>query len=145
MSDPLRKGRLWNTRSGNRWLWGGTLLLMMGGVFLVCWTGFSLTGILPPCIFHSFTGMDCPGCGTTRMVAALLDGQWGRAFALNPLMFIAFAALALFYLWFLIRTFLPGWKPLKLRFPLWAAVTLGGILVLYWFLRNTPLYASWFS
>lgn len=145
MSESGRKGWLWNTRCGNRCLWGGLLLLGMVLVLLYHLTGFSLTGILPPCIFHSFTGMDCPGCGTTRMVEALLDGQCGRAFALNPLMFTAFAALALFYLWFLIRTFLPGWKPLKLRFPLWAAVILGGILVLYWFLRNTPLYASWFS
>lgn len=144
MSDPIRKGWLWNTRSGNRWLWGG--ILTLGAVFALLYhlTGMSITGILPPCIFHTFTGMDCPGCGTTRMVAAMLNGQWGAAFSLNPLMFLTVIALVLFYLWFLVRTFLPGWKPLKWRLPLWAVASVGGILVFYWFLRNTSLYASWF-
>ena len=145
MSDPVWKNWLWNTRSGNRWLWGGVLLL---GVMLASFyhmTGISLTGILPPCLFHTFTGMDCPGCGTTRMVVALLDGELYRAFTLNPLMFVAFTVLVLFYLWFLIRTFLPGWKPLSIHFSFPVAVTLGIIAALYWFLRNTPLYASWFS
>lgn len=142
MSDPVRKGRLWNTRSGNRWLWGGILLLLTGGAFLVRWTGFSLTGVLPPCIFHALTGMDCPGCGTTRMTEAILRGEFGEAFVLNPLMFLVFAALAMLYLWFFVRTFLPGWKPLKIRINAPALAAFTAVLLIYWVLRNTSWYAS---
>lgn len=144
MSDPGRKGRLWNTRGGNRLLWGGCLLVLALLVLLYRLGGISLTGILPPCIFHTLTGMDCPGCGTTRMAEAVLRGEFGEAFVLNPLIFLAFAALALLYVWFLVRTFLPGWKPLKLRLSWPGAAVMAGVLVLYWILRNTPLYASWF-
>jgi hypothetical protein len=40
----------------------------------------------PPCPFHAFTGWDCPGCGTTRAIAAMLHGDLLRAFSLNPLL-----------------------------------------------------------
>jgi hypothetical protein len=42
-------------------------------------------GIFPPCPLHALTGFQCPGCGGLRATHALLHGDVGAAFALNPL------------------------------------------------------------
>ena len=48
----------------------------------------------PRCWFHETTGLLCPGCGSTRALHALLHGEWGRAWSLNPLAVIALPAVA---------------------------------------------------
>ena len=40
----------------------------------------------PDCLFHTLTGLHCPGCGSTRAVHQLLQGHVGAALALNPLL-----------------------------------------------------------
>ena len=42
-------------------------------------------GIFPPCPLHEFTGLWCPGCGSTRALHQLLHGHLMTAFRLNPL------------------------------------------------------------
>ena len=37
------------------------------------------------CPFRLVTGLPCPGCGTTRSVAALLDGRLADSLSFNPL------------------------------------------------------------
>jgi hypothetical protein len=37
------------------------------------------------CPFKLLTGFPCPGCGTTRAVAALLDGRLSDSIGFNPL------------------------------------------------------------
>lgn len=49
-------------------------------------------GFYPACPFLTLTGFQCPGCGTTRALHALLHGQVGDAFRLNPLLFAALGA-----------------------------------------------------
>ncbi len=54
------------------------------------WLGLvALTRVVAPdavlCTFRRVTGEPCPGCGTTRGVAALAKGEIGPAFAHNPL------------------------------------------------------------
>ncbi|HKR65370.1 MAG TPA: DUF2752 domain-containing protein [Thermoanaerobaculia bacterium] len=41
----------------------------------------------PHCAFHDWTGLDCPGCGTTRALHELLHGRIGNAFRLNAMLF----------------------------------------------------------
>lgn len=55
------------------------LLFILGlvGVWL------SETGHGIPCIFHAVTGLQCPGCGVTRMLSALLHGDWRGAWESN--------------------------------------------------------------
>lgn len=40
----------------------------------------------PRCWLYQTTGLQCPGCGATRAVHALLNGRLGEAFRLNALM-----------------------------------------------------------
>ena len=41
--------------------------------------------IYPVCPIHALTGWHCPGCGSTRALAAMLTGRFGHAFHYNPL------------------------------------------------------------
>lgn len=47
----------------------------------------------PPCPFRLLTGLQCPGCGSTRAFHQLLHGHLGAALALNPLLPLYLAAL----------------------------------------------------
>jgi hypothetical protein len=42
-------------------------------------------GFYPECPIHHFFGILCPGCGTTRALAALLRGHIAEALRFNPL------------------------------------------------------------
>lgn len=60
-------------------------LLLIGlsyGIF-VRKTGFAI-----PCIFYRITGLQCPGCGVTRMCLALMRFDFVSAYHYNKLLFI---------------------------------------------------------
>ncbi|MBN9311487.1 MAG: DUF2752 domain-containing protein [Chryseobacterium sp.] len=81
----------------------------------------------PSCPFKSFTGLDCPGCGSQRAVHEMLHLHFGEAFRKNAL-----AVLALPYI-FLILLF-----PKTRRFLLsnTALLLIIATLVGYFFFRN---------
>ncbi|MEU4805917.1 DUF2752 domain-containing protein [Actinosynnema sp. NPDC023587] len=43
----------------------------------------------PPCPLYALTGIQCPACGSTRMVHALLHGDLAGAWQLNAVMLVA--------------------------------------------------------
>ena len=43
-----------------------------------------------PCVFYSVTGLYCPGCGGTRAILSLLDGEFVQSFLYHP--FVPYAA-----------------------------------------------------
>ena len=51
--------------------------------------------LFPPCVFHSLTGLYCPGCGLTRALHALVHFDLARAFAMNALVVLSLPLLAL--------------------------------------------------
>lgn len=65
---------------------GGTACLAL--IAFSLWAGFGL-----PCIFYAVTGFSCPGCGTWRMLLALLKWDFSSAFSYNPALFLALPAL----------------------------------------------------
>lgn len=46
------------------------------------------------CLFHWLTGLDCPLCGLTRAMFALVKGEWREALRYNALSPLAVAMLA---------------------------------------------------
>lgn len=50
---------------------------------------------LPKCVFTTYTGFHCIGCGMNRAAILLLQGNFGEAMRANPL--IVIAALAAVY------------------------------------------------
>jgi hypothetical protein len=54
----------------------------------------------PVCQFHRLTGLNCPGCGMTRALYALLHGNWAAALRDNALLVCALAALTIRSVWF---------------------------------------------
>ncbi len=135
--------RLWNTRGGNRLLAGAVpgAALILGMLHLL---GVPLTGWMPPCPFHLLTGFNCPGCGTTRMVQALLEGELGQAFSYNPFFFVLLFAACGALIWFFLRTFRKGWKPLRIDWKNRWWLVLLGLFLLFGVLRNTPWYRQFF-
>ena len=59
------------------------LSLLFGYYFLHQKTGFSI-----PCVFNELMGVNCPGCGITRMFLSLLEFDFKSAFYYNPFLFI---------------------------------------------------------
>lgn len=45
--------------------------------------------LLPPCPLYALTGIQCPACGSTRMVHALLRGDLAAAWHFNAVMLVA--------------------------------------------------------
>ncbi len=70
----------------------GCVLLLAAGLAAV-WLRLGYP--LPVCGFRSWTGLPCPTCGTTRMVDALLHGDFVAAVAWNPLVLFGLTAVAL--------------------------------------------------
>lgn len=46
------------------------------------------TGFAIPCPIRTVTGLECPGCGVTRMCIALMQLDFKNAFLCHPMLFI---------------------------------------------------------
>lgn len=54
-----------------------------------------------PCLFHTLTGAYCPGCGGTRAMTALLEGNVFLSFCYHPLVLYLAVTVPLLVLSFL--------------------------------------------
>ena len=65
-------------------------MFLLGGAAIVLLRVFdpAASGVFPPCPVRYLTGLYCPGCGSLRAMHALLHGDIGRAWAMNPLMMV---------------------------------------------------------
>lgn len=57
------------------------LILFLFGMFLY-FIGFGV-----PCVFHSITGLKCPGCGITHMFESIFKFEFLKAFKYNQYAF----------------------------------------------------------
>ncbi len=53
-----------------------------------------------PCLFHKITGLYCPGCGTTRLIIALIEGHIEEAYNYNRLVFILLPFIISYYIYY---------------------------------------------
>lgn len=62
----------------------GILILLAGSIYGMI---VSVTGVGLPCMFHTITGLQCPGCGVTHMCTALMKLDLHHAIQANPVIF----------------------------------------------------------
>ena len=60
-------------------------------------------GFYPICLFHSLTGLNCPGCGATRAAYQLLHGHLLRALHDNALFVLTLTALTAQGAWLVLQ------------------------------------------
>jgi Protein of unknown function (DUF2752) len=95
--------------------------------------------IYPVCQFHRLTGLNCPGCGMTRALYALLHGQFALALRDNALLVAGLIFCALRGGWWAVRKALG--KPVGHFFPPKLLWPLLGVVLVFGVLRNLPAFA----
>lgn len=92
---------------------------------------------LGPCLFKAVTGLDCPGCGGTRMVWFLLHGDLGQAARHHAVALIAVPVVVYAYLaWTGKRLFGVSLPVPKLPSAAWFGYL--GIWLVFSVVRNLP-------
>ena len=89
---------------------------------------------VPKCLFHQLTGWQCPGCGSQRMLHALLHGDIAAAWHHNAVLLLLLPLLAPLLWLELNRTRHPR---LYMRVhSVSVALTAVSLLVAWWIFRN---------
>jgi Protein of unknown function (DUF2752) len=97
------------------------------------------SGLFPPCPFRALTGLNCPGCGTTRGLHQLLNGHAIVALDLNPLMVLALPFMAYVFVSYALVAVRGRGLP-KVHVPNPLIWVIFWVIVSFWVLRNIPLY-----
>ncbi len=126
-------------RAGQR-RWTILALVVMGVALMACLLhGNEPRGqaFFPKCQFHGLTGMQCPGCGSTRALHHLLNGRIVDALRSNAMLvgFLPVAAVVVvggFRRWWRGGEFLPF---IGGRLVWWAV----GLMLAFFFVRNIPV------
>jgi hypothetical protein len=115
----------------------GVAALVTAGCAYVALVDPNQSSAYPQCPLRALTGYDCPGCGLTRAVFALMHGDMARAIDHNvfvvvllPLAILAFAS------WTARRL---GYSPPRLpRWRPWMGWVAGAAVFGFLILRNLP-------
>jgi hypothetical protein len=92
---------------------------------------------LPICPLRAMTGLDCPGCGMTRSVRALTQGDLGLAADHNLLLVVGLPLLIVLWALWLGRT-LGLTQARLLTWQRSTVITLITVFVGFWVLRELP-------
>ena len=127
-----------NSRKAIRLPKGLLFASIAGGIYYLL---IQFTPLRIPCFFRTVTGLQCPGCGVTHMILALLHLDFPTAFHANPVLFCLLFLWAGAYLAFLL-TRAPcltqkGWL---FRTLTYSSI---GCLLAFGVIRNLPFAANW--
>ena len=100
------------------------VLAVVAGAVLLRFCDPTKYALFPKCPFNVLTGLKCPGCGTARAIHSALNGQWGDAISMNPILVIVIPLIAVMLIF-----------PNVARNKYVGYVTCT-IVVLYWIVRN---------
>jgi len=112
---------------------------LAGGAAVVFFFNPATHTFYPVCQFHRLTGLNCPGCGMTRALYALLHAEFLRALHDNALFVLVLVALTIRAAWF-------RWNKLRGRlnsefFPAKFLCPLLVFALAFAVLRNLPMFA----
>jgi hypothetical protein len=113
-------------------------LLLAGAAYLYLFEP-GKTGFFPVCLFRLVTGLQCPGCGSTRAAHQILHGHFITAFELNPLFLLAIPFLLFAFLRYSVAV-MRGGVPRQNVLPAVYIYALFFVVVSFWIFRNTPYY-----
>lgn len=89
-----------------------------------------------PCMINKITHLYCPGCGTTRMLFALLKGHIYEAFMYNQFVFILLPFILL-YILYKIYCYIEDKKAIILKkIPNWCYIILLIVTISWGIIRN---------
>jgi hypothetical protein len=116
------------------------LAMTMAGILaMVYFFNPSKSGFYPVCQFHRLTGLNCPGCGATRALYALLHGDFATALRDNALLVAAIPAAAARGGWLWLNR-MRG-RPREHFVPNCFLLPLLVLAVVFAVLRNLPAFA----
>lgn len=118
----------------------GWLVLAVGAAGIFVYFRWILpNNLIPPCFFYHVLGIYCPGCGGTRAVGALLNGNVLLSLWYHPLVPYTAAVFGGFMLTqTLARTHIAGVKGWKFHnWYLYAAII---IVAVNWIVKNILLH-----
>lgn len=111
--------------------------VVLGLVVIRTWSPHA-SFLFPRCAFHYLTGINCPGCGGTRCLHALLNGHFLEALRDNALIVLALpvAAFMAWRVWWPWVRGLP--TPPSLPMKTWVIYSIIALLLGFFVLRNLP-------
>ena len=115
--------------------WAGLVLLLI----LYYLADPALINLFPRCIFHSVTGLYCPGCGSQRALHGMLHFNLAEVFHYNLLFIPAFLLIGYNYAFPVMNKQLGMNLPDVLRHKRTPWIILI-VIMLFWILRNIPCY-----
>lgn len=124
----------------NVWFAAAVLAVTAAGIAAVVYFfNPSAYGFYPVCQFRRLTGLNCPGCGGTRAVYALLHGNFSTALRDNAL-FVVGSAIALARGGWFALNWIRG-RPNGVFFPPRLLLPLMVVMGVFAVLRNLPAFA----
>lgn len=119
----------------------GIVIFFLGGIsFLFIQNIIPLPSFLPiPCIFHSCTGLYCPGCGITRSFVFLFHGNFLTSFYYYPATLYGTCLYVMFMTSHIYFRFIKKEPSKAMKFHsiyLWIALIL---VLLNWIIKNALL------
>ncbi len=112
------------------------LVVLAGCVALAAVDPVRRAELSPGCPFRNLTGLDCPGCGATRAVYALTQGDPARAIDHNVLVIAVLPVLAWAWIGWLATTL--GRRASSPTLPPRVSLGLAGVVLVFWIGRNLP-------
>lgn len=123
------------SQGGGPHRWWHPLVLWCPPLLGVCWVLAIEPGpaTTPPCPSMKLLQVPCPACGTLRGLHSLGQGEWERAFALQPLLAVLLATIVT--LLFARKPVLAFWSRCSLRARRRFAWVLGVLFLVWWAAR----------
>ena len=118
------------------WKVGGLAAVGLVGCAYVALNDPNTSTLFPACPFKAATGLDCPGCGITRALHALLNGDMVRALDHNALFVLALPILTLWLVRGILRSTGRVSAGPAMQWHPWMTWALVSTIGAFWIVRN---------